>query len=78
MKANSILAVVLVLVMLASVFAWLSAGTGKPSEPDIVDPVSNDPTATATLAANEPINYNSNSETNHDPRLEPNSNYNTP
>ena len=50
MKANSILAIVLVLVMLVSVFAWLSAGTGKPSEPDIVDPVSNDPTATATLA----------------------------
>ena len=48
MKANSILAIVLVLVMLASVFAWLSAGTGTPSNPDIVDPVSNDPTATAT------------------------------
>lgn len=48
MKANSILAIVLVLVMLASVFAWLSAGTETPSNPNIVDPVSNDPTATAT------------------------------
>ena len=47
MKANSILAIALVLVMLVSVFAWLSAGTGTP-DPNIVDPVVNDPTATAS------------------------------
>jgi hypothetical protein len=48
MKVNSILAIALILVMLASVFAWLTAGTGTPSNPDIVDPVSNDPTVTFT------------------------------
>lgn len=48
MKANSILAIALVLVMLVSVFTWLSAGTGTPSNSGIVDPVSNDPTAIAT------------------------------
>ena len=48
MKANSILAIILILVMLVSVSAWLSAGTGTPSDPDIVDPLSNDPTAAST------------------------------
>jgi hypothetical protein len=45
MKANSILAIALVLVMLVSVFAWLSVGTETQSDPVIVDPVSNDLTA---------------------------------
>ncbi len=44
MKANSVLAIVLVLVMLISVFAWLSVGS--PIKPTIVQPVVNDPTAT--------------------------------
>jgi hypothetical protein len=48
MKANSILAIMIVFVLLFFVFAGLSAVTGTPSDPDIVDPVSNDPTATST------------------------------
>jgi hypothetical protein len=42
MKANSILSIAIILMMLVSVFAWLSAGTQ--SEPNFVQPISNDPT----------------------------------
>jgi hypothetical protein len=44
MKANSVLAIALIVVMMVSVFAWLSVGTQ--SKPIIVQPVVNDPTAT--------------------------------
>jgi Protein of unknown function (DUF3131) len=44
MRANSVLAIVLILVMLVSVFAWLSVGS--PNKPTIVQPVVYDPTAT--------------------------------
>ena len=44
MRANSVLASVLILVMLVSVFAWLSVGS--PNKPVIVQPVVYDPTAT--------------------------------
>ena len=44
MKVNSVLAIALIVVMMVSVFAWLSVGTQ--SKPIIVQPVVNDPTAT--------------------------------
>ncbi len=44
MKTNSILAIVIIIVMMISVFAWLSVGTQ--SKPIIVQPVVNNPTAT--------------------------------
>ena len=44
MKTNSVLAIALIVVMMVSVFAWLSVGTQ--SKPIIVQPVVNDPTAT--------------------------------
>ena len=44
MKANSILAIAMIVIMMVSVFAWLSTGTQ--SKPSIVQPVVNDPTAT--------------------------------
>jgi hypothetical protein len=43
MQGNSVLAIVLILVMLISVFAWLSVGSSN--KPTIVQPVVNDPTA---------------------------------
>jgi hypothetical protein len=48
MKANSALAIALIVLMMISVFAWLSVGT--PSKPIIVQPVVNDPTATPDLS----------------------------
>jgi hypothetical protein len=46
MKVNSVLAIVLILVMMISVFGWLSQTT--PSTPIVVQPVVNDPTAAPT------------------------------
>jgi hypothetical protein len=43
MKENSVLAIALIVIMVVSVFAWLSFAT--PSKPIIVQPVVNDPTA---------------------------------
>ena len=43
MKESSFLAIALIVIMMVSVFAWLSAVT--PSKPIIVQPVVNDPTA---------------------------------
>ena len=43
MKANSILAIAMVVIMLVSVFAWLSTGTQ--SKPNIVQPQSNNSTS---------------------------------
>ena len=47
MRANSVLAIVLILVMLVSVFAWLSVGS--PNKPTIVQPIGYDPTATPSM-----------------------------
>ncbi len=44
MKAKSILAIAIIVIMLVSVFAWLSTGTQ--SKPSNIQPVSNHPTAT--------------------------------
>ena len=44
MKTNSILAVAIIVIMLVSVFAWLSFGTQ--SKPIIIHPVSDNPTST--------------------------------
>ena len=44
MKETSVLAIALIVIMVVSVFAWLSVGT--PSKPIIVQPVVNDPTTT--------------------------------
>jgi hypothetical protein len=44
MKTNTVLAIFLIVIMLLSVFAWLSVGTQ--SKPTIIQPVNNDPTAT--------------------------------
>ena len=43
MKVNSILAIAIIVVMLISVFAWLSVGT--PTKPTIIQPVINQPTS---------------------------------
>ena len=51
MKANSILAIALVVIMLVSVFAWLSTGTQ--SKPNIVQPVVNDPTTAPSSTTNQ-------------------------
>ena len=56
MKAQSILAIVLVLIMLVSVFAWLSAGTQ--SQPSIIEVVSN-----GTIASPSPTNQQTSTPT---------------
>ena len=47
MKANAILGIALIVIMLVSVFAWLSTVTPQ-SKPSGIQPVSNHPTATPT------------------------------
>ena len=54
MKAKSALAIALVAIMLVSVFAWLSAGTQ--SNPNIVQPVSNDPTVAPSPTSQQTTN----------------------
>ena len=54
MKAKSAIAIALVAIMLVSVFAWLSAG--PQSNPNIVQPVSNDPTAAPSPTSQQTTN----------------------
>jgi hypothetical protein len=51
MKINTILAILLILVMMVSVFGWLSETT--PSQPVIVQPIVNDPTASPSSTAQQ-------------------------
>ena len=50
MKASSILAIAMIVIMMVSVFAWLSTGTQ--SKPNIVQPVVNDPTTAPSSTTN--------------------------
>jgi hypothetical protein len=56
MKASAFLAIAIIFVMLVSVFAWLTVGT--PSKQIIVQPVSDDPTATPSPTSNQTANPN--------------------